>query len=691
MEKYVRSFNLINEKWIPLLDGSLISLFDAFSLKEHQNIFSQISVESISIFKLLQVISMAACPVSDKAYKNLSIESFSEKCIEYLNKHKDAFDIYHPTKPFLQFPQIKNKTKQIFPFNVFSIDRVGGWQKKATNSNMFNLSIDDAQIARLLLLQQGFCRGTKKFDSSLSLSKTYTKAKTASTGTNQGRKGFLHSFVFGSTLLETLFINLFTTNEIDQMSQFSSGLGVPVWEQMPISENCPIAQRLQNSLIGRLTPMNRFCYIHQDKGMELIEGVLLSDYKEGGFDPSSTIILVYKEAVIDDYKVIETKTNNVAWRSFEPILSFLDSKELTAINTQVRLGLNHAKLHNLQSAEIVSHGLKINFNSGEQYISQDDDNVCLTLKIDPSVINHQYYQNLKNTLVDVEKIIQRTKVSFANYYMALGLSKDTAYLRADFKIKNLLKKIEDSYQKISDSCINNEEDRLAERRGVKKMMISTALSSYELAQPIKASSLKHWVKNKPFFNELLSGDFLDKSAYLTPKSNDLYESDVAINTAISAPKFVSAIGDFVENNEVQSRVLHHCHREAVNLKALTIFNQMGFSIDNSIDNSIMTTIGLAIKSGKTPKNGLVNIITALHLVLGESSNLHFRRLISCSSTIDLCRMINRLIPLMNNKNIRFDYIQLMNDLLTHKEDTHKLHVRWTEIFYRNLIQARDGG
>ena len=54
---------------------------------------------------------------------------------------------------------------------------------------------------------------------------------------------------------------------------------------MPKGEQCETANVLQNSLMGRLLPLSRFCLLN-DKGLHYSEGITHLDYKSGMIDPS---------------------------------------------------------------------------------------------------------------------------------------------------------------------------------------------------------------------------------------------------------------------------------------------------------------------------------------------------------------------------------------------------------------------
>src|SRR5690606_13988506 len=100
--------------------------------------------ETISIFKLILAIAQSACVVNSEDYEDLDAEQLAQQCLAYLDRWSDRFDIYHPTQPFLQFPQLVDAPQK--PFHAYSIDSIGSKQKTGVNSQQFKFEFTDAEI-----------------------------------------------------------------------------------------------------------------------------------------------------------------------------------------------------------------------------------------------------------------------------------------------------------------------------------------------------------------------------------------------------------------------------------------------------------------------------------------------------------------------------------------------------------------
>lgn len=507
------SFNLIDQAWIPLANGDLVSIRDVFSTNEkHQHIGGN-TITQISIFKLLQAIAQSANNVDEDTYLDMSIEEFSKNCLEYLSKWHDRFDLYDAKHPFLQLPCLENHTA--IAFEKLSTYKVASdSEANRTILNHFQLpqaEYTDIEKAQILIAQQSMAFGGKGISKhpdkkNIVLADNYEKKSSACVGSSLGNasNGYLHSFIFGGDLLESLFINIFTQEEIADMSQFSEGFGVPAWEEMPSSEICPVSTRLKNSLFGRLVPMNRFCLLKNDK-IIIIEGVVHLNYKDGIADPSMTLITEKK-----DMKVLMARVTKSGWRSADAILSFLDTNKTSKFCPQVKIGLDHAIFHNLSKASLVSMGVQITFNAGEYYLAKTDDFVKSELSIVPKKLDSLVYARLNKEWNDLEKFTYHVQASLTRYFQTLidnKLSSKSARTKSEDKLAEILRifwiELAQHSQNLMDSVVDTSEESKALQLATRKKIIHLAQETYQSVMPSSAKHLKAWTLNKPYFHSYI--------------------------------------------------------------------------------------------------------------------------------------------------------------------------------------------
>jgi len=406
-------FNLIDEPWIPVADAGRVSLKQLFSRPEYRALGGN-PIQKIALTKLLLAIAQSAStPDNDDDWKMLKPEGLAKKCLSYLDRWHDRFFLYGE-HPFLQMPAIKRASLQTFGAALADIST--GNTTVLTQSQI-ERGMTDADKALLIVQLMGFGLGGKKTDNSITLSPDYhekTNEKgnpsTSRPGTFVGFFGYLHSFMQGQSLHETLWLNLFCRQQISDLGIYPEGIGVAPWEQLPEGENCPVAKALKSSLMGRLVPISRFCLL-EENDFHYSEGIAYPEYKEGGRDPS---VAVDSSAKVP--KVLWSDPEKRPWRSLPALLSFFAQTDNKGFDCyQLRLNMQRAVSH-LPIIGIWSGGLRVSSNAGEQYVSGSDDFVESLVQIRTNILDGQWFANLKFEMGEMEKLSKAVYGSVLHYF-----------------------------------------------------------------------------------------------------------------------------------------------------------------------------------------------------------------------------------------------------------------------------------
>lgn len=396
-----KCFNLIDEPWIPIVDVGKVSLKQIFLEPSYRAIGGN-PVQKIALTKLLLAISQATVtPEDDEAWQDLRPEGLAQKCLLYLEQWHSQFYLFGD-EPFLQMPAIKPASVQKFGAVLTEIST--GNTTVLTQSQI-EKPLSDADKALLIVQQMGFGLGGKKTDNSVVLTKGYqgksnekNKPSTGKSGSSIGFLGFLHSFLQGNSLQKTLWLNLFTQQQITDMGIYPAGLGVAPWQQMPEGENCSIAEALKSSLIGRLVPLSRFCLL-SEHGLHYSEGIAHSGYKDGVVDPSITVDRSGKEA-----KALWTDPEKRPWRQLTALLSFLSSSNNREADCyQLRLTTSRA-LPLVNSLVVWSGGLRVSSNAGEQFVSGSDDFVESSIQLPIASLGEKWFGHFQTEMNELDKL-----------------------------------------------------------------------------------------------------------------------------------------------------------------------------------------------------------------------------------------------------------------------------------------------
>ena len=374
-----KSFSLVSNPWLPVVGYGEKSLYEIFS-----NPFPLIGgnpIEHVSIFKLLLAIAQSAItPKDEKEWLDLTAEGLAREALKYLQFHENKFNLYGP-EPFLQMPVVKGVGAK--PFSVV-VPEIASGNTTVLTQTQTNRVLSDAELTLNLLTLQSFALGGKKTDNSLVLTSGY-KGKKASgkPGCSLEQSGLLHTYVQGENIWETLWLNLWTQEQLEtekMQTIFPFGRGQAPWEKMPQGEDCDTAKMLKGSLLGRLVPLCRFCLI-ENQNIHLTEGIQYSSSKEGIVDTTASLTLG------DKPKALLVNPMKRPWRELTAILSTnlsspaLSCTQLTIFNRHSRTLSTADPNNQYKQVHYWSGGLRVSNKAGEQFVSGSDDYVDSSFRL----------------------------------------------------------------------------------------------------------------------------------------------------------------------------------------------------------------------------------------------------------------------------------------------------------------------
>lgn len=356
----MESFNLCDEPWIPIAgECKKRSLTEIFG-DPHCPELSGNAVDKTVILRFLLCIVHASTKIADDdAWQALTIEQISKNALAYLKKWHDRFDLYGE-KPFLQFPALAKKGGNPISLGRLEITMGSNNNAALTQWHFFNPP-SKADKAILLLRSSCYASGGKKSQNSLMLANNYVKKSTGVAGTLLGKNGYLHSFLIGNSLLETLKFNLLTEENIRESGAFLENPGIPFWENMPVDECGPRAQEYRRSYMGILFPLDKYLLLAKDDQVIITDGISYSDTEI--YNPTLTTYQNKKES-----KTLEVDLSRKPWRELSSILSFAENKDKKCFSF-LSLGWQKIMQGHLSNIRVWCGGLQIAIQAGEQYVS----------------------------------------------------------------------------------------------------------------------------------------------------------------------------------------------------------------------------------------------------------------------------------------------------------------------------------
>ena len=478
------SFNLIDEPWIPVAEVGRVSLEQVFSNPEYRTLGGN-PVQKIAMLKLLLAICQSAVPLADeKDWQALDESRLAGRCQVYLEQWHDRFFLYG-NEPFLQVPALEQAEQKSYGA---LLPEVATGNTTVLTQFQHEKELDDGEKALLLVCLMGFALGGKKADNSAVLSPGYKgKSKAAKPGPSLASRGLLHSFVMGSTILQTLRINLLTQADMQHSSMFPRGIGTAPWEKMVTGEDCPVARDLKRSLMGRLVPLSRFCLL-RPTGMHYSEGLAHLNYQEGMYDPT-----VAADTSSRKTTVLWTDPEKRPWRELPALLSFITQGRGAFDCLQLRLTLPRAARRQDIFA-VWSGGLRVSFNAGEQYVSGADDFVESEVWLRRQYLGEPWFNQLQVEMKTLEDISKNVRSGIRAYYREQKAEGDKL---AGLGVSMYWQLCERNFQALVDSCEpggNSEEKRYELRRS----FAAVALSAFDHFCPNDtARQMDAWARHRP--------------------------------------------------------------------------------------------------------------------------------------------------------------------------------------------------
>lgn len=322
MNQMNKSFNLVKENWIPVVDlkgnYSRISLNELFT---NGISYADLAVrphERVALMRLLLCISHAALggPEDVEEWQKVPM-LLPVKSKSYLKKWEDSFDLFSVDKPFLQIPGLvkapklkkeSEKDADSGEEEYLSIGKLDFTLASANNPTLFDHSAlsdtprkyNPADIAvQLLAFQNFFLAGGKT--SSMIWGGEALDVKPPNPGDGPcSPSSMYHCYIRGNSILETIHMNLITKNDlsIHYNSFDTEWLGYPIWEKFPIKRSdVDYIKNATETYLGRLVPLTRLLIILPDcEYMSMGEGLQFPSFKPNNpYVPEITATVVIRE------------------------------------------------------------------------------------------------------------------------------------------------------------------------------------------------------------------------------------------------------------------------------------------------------------------------------------------------------------------------------------------------------------
>lgn len=310
--------NLVSDPWIPVLNNSgqrqLISLHEAFCQGEQWRDLAVRPHERVALMRLLLCIAQAALDGPSRGDWPRVPQLLPDAAAAYLKKWQDSFDLFHPTKPFLQIAGLKVASKKAKKaedgedgggplVNASKLDFALATGNQSTHFDHEGSlpQRSGGQTSPALNLVSYLCFSPGGLIGTVIWNNHVTAGNSSDGPCAVG--SMAHTFWRGANLLQTLHLNMCDRSDIEQRlaSISDAGWGKPVWEHMPTGMDDKSAwHNATQTYLGRLTPLSRLVLFQRNASVIILgAGPVFPNFNniKAPFveEPTSTIILRGKD------------------------------------------------------------------------------------------------------------------------------------------------------------------------------------------------------------------------------------------------------------------------------------------------------------------------------------------------------------------------------------------------------------
>jgi CRISPR system Cascade subunit CasA len=307
--------NLTTEPWIPATDfegqARPVSLREVFAEGDRLQDLAARPHERVALMRLLICVAQAALegPAEDDELESRRNE-LPPAAARYFDEWHGCFDLFHPERPFLQFPGLSKPPKagkKSRKAAAAAEEADGGDEDTPASKLDFALAtgnnttlfdhgaasdalrvFEPGQLALMLVTFQCFSPGGRigvaRWRDSL------TPGNGSSSHAPCAPSAMLHAFLRRATLLDTIHANLLSRWAVRK--NYRRDWGRPVWEQMPRSfSDSPAIANATTTYLGRLMPLARALLLRPDgKGLLLANGIDYPAPPEFPAEPSASLV-----------------------------------------------------------------------------------------------------------------------------------------------------------------------------------------------------------------------------------------------------------------------------------------------------------------------------------------------------------------------------------------------------------------
>lgn len=340
--------NVAFDPWIPVVNAAgkrePASLYDVLAQGEKYVDLAVRPHERVALMRLFLCVAHAALD-GPKDYDEWCEvpKKLPEAVHAYLTEWKDSFELFHPTKPWLQVKELHGEKTSPVALLDFELATGNNSTIHDHAGRVAPRELASARIALALLTFQNFSSGGGSPVAS------WKAVKTAQVGNPDApclSQSMAHCMFRGKSIAETVHLNLPSietisrlykgfvsykkdkaNNRWDRLELQDIAIGKPVWENFPDEPENHSVQAINatKTYLGRLVPVSRWIRLLDNSEMYCCCGFKYDTFKDGfPAEPMATVHVVNKRDAkgneISERKTLKVLPAKALWRELSALL-----------------------------------------------------------------------------------------------------------------------------------------------------------------------------------------------------------------------------------------------------------------------------------------------------------------------------------------------------------------------------------
>lgn len=152
--------------------------------------------------------------------------------------------------------------------------------------------------------------------------------------------------------------------------------------------------------------------------------------------------------------------------------------------------------------------------------------------------------------------------------------------------------------------------------------------------------------------------------------------------------YVNSVIERIKKDTAMAAALKKADNPNTEFRAWEYLADYQVNIENSKERIPYATISAAIARAKPPSDGILNLGQAIARsgkdgIPSDQERARLRRILACDTVEEACTILRSLLSLINSRDLKISYGQLLYELCWFEKNPQTTKARWAQFFFRN--------